>query len=271
MMPAQQAVFPPATHSDKHFWHRYTETYQQAFALLGPVVRVVEFGVFQGASTRWLAECFPRAEIVGADIADIQSGWPIEARISYRQVDQGDRRAVNAMLAGIPGTVDLIIDDGSHVPQHQASCLAEGMARLRPGGLYILEDICTSHPLQAGFAHFSIACGKRVPNALNVLMAIQHLKDVGRTCGPDTAGNLSHPGFFSASDIEALCTVTQRIEIYKRTRLPLRCHACGKSDFDYVSWLCRCGEELYHPANSMTALVWKHRSAIAGGMPHANA
>jgi hypothetical protein len=221
------------------------------------VRRVVEFGVFQGASTRWLAECFPDAQIVGADIENVQPGWPTEGRISYRRVDQADRVAVKAMLADIPGAVDLIIDDGSHVPQHQASCLAEGMARLRPGGLYVLEDICTSHPLQAGFAHFSIAGGKRVPNALNVLMAIQHLKDTGRWCDPHISGSLSAPGFFSTQDIEGLFTLSERIEIYKRTRLPLRCHACASSDFDYVSWLCRCGEELNHPANSMTALVWK--------------
>jgi len=54
-----------------------------------------------------------------------------------------------------------------------------------------------------------------------------------------------------------LFAVTARVEIYKRTQLPLRCYACGGSDFDYVSWLCACGSDLYHPANSMAALVWK--------------
>jgi predicted O-methyltransferase YrrM len=243
--------------SDKHYWHRYTETYRHAFARLGDVRRVVEFGVLRGASIRWLAECFPGAEIIGADIQEAQPDWPAERRIRYRRVDQADRAAVKAMLDGIAGGIDLIIDDGSHIPSHQATCLAEGMARVRPGGLYIVEDICTSHPLQSGFAHHSIVDGKRVPNALNVLMAIQHLRDTGRPCDAPVAEALSATGMLTGGDVRDLFAMTARVEIYHRTRLPLRCFACGTSDFDYVSWLCRCGEALYQPANSMAALVWK--------------
>jgi predicted O-methyltransferase YrrM len=245
------------TDSDKHYWHRYTETYHQAFAALGDVHRVIEFGVFHGASVRWLSECFPGAEIIGADILPVQADWPRDARISYRQVDQGARPAIRSMLLAIDGEIDLIIDDGSHIPQHQASCLAEGVARIRSGGLYILEDICTSHPLQAAFAHHSIVDERRVPNALNVLLAIQHLKDTGQECGPRQAVALATPSFLARRDVEDLFTAIARVEIYKRTQLPLRCYACGGSEFDYVSWRCECGSELYEPANSMTALVWR--------------
>ena len=243
--------------SDKHYWHRYTDTYRDAFAVLGDVRRVIEFGVFHGASIRWLAECFPEAEIVGADILPMQPDWPRDPRISYRRIDQADRSGVRAMLEGIEGDVDLIIDDGSHIPQHQATCLAEGVARVHSGGLYVLEDICTSHPLQSAFAHHSIVDGRRVPNALNVLLAVQHLKDIGAGCGPGRSATLAASGFLGQSDIEALFRTIARVDFYKRTQLPLRCYACGRSDFDYVSWLCECGSALYDPANSMTALVWK--------------
>jgi hypothetical protein len=252
--------------SDKHYWHRYTETYRRAFAVVGDVRRVIEFGVFHGASIRWLANCFPRAEIIGADILPAQSDWPADTRICYRQIDQADRDSVKAMLDDIKGPVDLIIDDGSHIPQHQASCLAEGMKRLRPAGLFILEDIGTSHPLQSAFAHHSILNDRRLPNALNVLMAIQHLKDIGAALDRGKADHLSAPGFLNRDDVEQLFAMTAKVEIFKRTQLPLRCYACGGSEFDYVSWLCQCGAELYHPADSMTALIWKHgaRSLEAG-------
>lgn len=246
--------------SDKHYWHRYTQTYRDAFSALsapGEVRRAIEFGVFHGASIRWLAECFPGAEIIGADILPVQSDWPQDARISYRRIDQADRAGIRTMLEGIEGEVDLMIDDGSHIPQHQASCLAEGMARIRPAGLYILEDIGTSHSLQSAYAHCSILDGRRVPNALNVLLAIQHLKDTGGACSPGTAAALAAPGFLSQTDVETLFAMTARVDIYKRTQLPLRCYACGGNDFDYVSWLCQCGAELYHAADSMAALVWK--------------
>jgi predicted O-methyltransferase YrrM len=240
--------------SDKHYWHRYTETYRAAFAVLGTVRRAVEFGVFHGASIRWLAECFPCAEIVGADILPRQADWPSDIRISYRQVDQADRAGVRTMLDALAGDVDLMIDDGSHIPQHQASCLAEGMPHVRAGGLYILEDICTSHFLHPAFAHHSIQDGRKVPNALNVLLAIQHSKETRRPLDP---GPLAAPGFLSQHDVATLFATIDRVEIYKRAQLPLRCYACRGDDFDYVEWLCRCGAELYHPADSMTALVWK--------------
>jgi hypothetical protein len=244
--------------SDKHYWHRYIETYLAAFALLGDVRRVIEFGVLHGASIRWLAERFPGAEIVGADLLPRQPEWPGDSRISYRQIDQADRAGIRTMFDGIPGAVDLVIDDGSHIPQHQASCLAEGMARLRPAGLYILEDIATSHPLHAGFAQHGAPGGLRVANALNVLLAIQHHKDTRLSWSPATARLLAAQGLLSEADIADLVGSIDRVEIYKRTQLPLHCYACGGNEFDYVAWLCRCGTDLYHPADSMTALVWKH-------------
>jgi len=32
---------------------------------------------------------------------------------------------------------------------------------------------------------------------------------------------------------------------------------CGGASFDYVTWKCACGVDLYHPTNSMTCLIWK--------------
>jgi predicted O-methyltransferase YrrM len=243
--------------SDKHYWHRYVDTYLAAFASLGEVRRVVEFGVLRGDSLCWLAACFPAAEIIGVDMLPRRPAWPVHPRIFYRRVDQQDRGAVRAMLAAIDGPIDLIIDDGSHVPMHQATCLAEGMAHVKPGGLYIVEDICTSHPLQPDFAHHSVRNGRRLANALNVLMAIQHMKDVGIARERRHVVALAAEGFFSDRDIAMLFETIVRVEIYKRTQLPLRCYACGGHEFDYVAWRCGCGTELYHPANSMTALVWK--------------
>jgi predicted O-methyltransferase YrrM len=243
--------------SDKHFWHRYTDTYLQAFTELGAVSNVLEFGVHQGASIRWLASCFPVARLTGVDILPRQPTWPVGAQFKYKQIDQGNRAAIRSMLIEVPGDLDLIIEDGSHIPQHQASCLIEGLRKLRPGGLYIVEDICTSHPLQEAFAHHSIVGGMRVPNALNVLLAIQHRHDTGRGLDEALLAQLVHPDFFSIEDVVQLDALAGSITIFKRTQLPLHCYACGGAEFDYVAWRCRCGAELYEPANSMAALVWK--------------
>ena len=246
--------------SDKHFWHRYTETYLAAFAKLGTVRRILEFGVHHGASIRWLRSRFQQAEIVGVDILPVQPTWPQDAGLTYRVVDQADRTAVADMLADA-GSFDLMIEDGSHVPQHQVNCLVEGLRRVRPGGLYILEDICTSHPLQAAFRHYSLIDGRQVPTALHVLLAIIHRKEIGGDADADFVGPLAHPGFCSSADVRELFATIDRATMYRRSVLPLRCYACGSTDFDYVAWRCQCGVALYEPANSMAVLLWKASSA----------
>ncbi len=127
--------------SDKFYWHRYVPTYESAFAALGDVRSVFEYGVAWGGSIRWLAERFPDARIVGADITPIRPEWPQSDRIAYVQLDQGNRSEVAERLRVLGRRYDLIIDDGSHFPRHQAICLTESLQWLRSGGLYILEDI----------------------------------------------------------------------------------------------------------------------------------
>lgn len=245
--------------SDKYYWHRYTEIYDPILGQMTDVRLVVEIGVFRGDSIAWLAEQFADAMLFGVDLLPMQPNWPVSSRIHYKQADQADRVAIAQVFEGLPGPPDLVIEDGSHIPQHQASSLAEGFLRLRRGGLYILEDICTSHPLTEDFAPHTLQDGRRLPTTLHVLMALQHLRDTKATLDAKTLEALSHPDFLSAEDINLLWHQAARIEIHKRTKLPLRCYACGGDDFDYLNWTCACGVALYHPSNSMTALIWKAR------------
>jgi hypothetical protein len=245
------------TQSDKYYWHRYTEVYEAPFAHLADARLVVELGIFRGDSLAWLAERFPRADLVGVDILPLQPTWPVSPRIRYVQADQGDRRAIADVFAGLPDQPDLILEDGSHIPRHQVNCLLEGFARLSPGGLYVLEDICTSHPLTQAFSHYSSPGGIRSPNALHVLMALQHLRDTGSMLTPALADHLSSDLFCTASEVRVLFASIATIQIHKRTKLPLRCYNCGGGTFDYLLWRCECGVDLYHPTNSMTCLIWK--------------
>jgi len=245
------------TVSDKYYWHRFIPTYEAAFNRLGRVRRVVEIGVLHGASIRWLTTLFPDAEIIGADIQAEQPDWPQGPRISYRVLDQGDRNQVDAFYKSIGGDVNLIIEDGSHIPQHQAMCLASGLPHLRSGGLYVLEDIATSHPLHPTLASRSHRRGTQLPTALHVLLAIQHLRDTGRPLTQSVSTSLTDPDFFCSADIERLWNDIAATQLHKRTQLPLACYACGGMDFDYRAWKCRCGVDLYDAADSMTCLIWK--------------
>jgi SAM-dependent methyltransferase len=134
--------------------HNYTVLYDFLFGLAAPGIRrVFELGLgsnnpafpfhmgngMPGASLRGWAEYFPRAEIFGADIdRDVLFTEP---RIQTFGVDQFDRKEARELFATIGGDFDLILDDGCHVFGANATFLETAFARLRPGGLYIIEDI----------------------------------------------------------------------------------------------------------------------------------
>ncbi len=237
--------------SDRHYWHRYTARYEQAFAAL-EVRDILEFGVGEGASMRSLARRFLSARIVGADIVPRSVLWPHGSRIEYVQVDQADRGAVAAMFERLGRLFDLIIDDGSHVPQHQAICLCEGFPFVRPGGLYILEDIHTSHP---SFANSGRPSPPMRPNALNVLLAFQHYSDIGRQPADLLFDTLSSPSFFPTDKLRMLWPDIKTYDLYRRTSLPLRCYQCGSEDFDYIGLRCGCGADIYLATDSMSVIL----------------
>ena len=243
--------------SDKFYWHRYVDTYLAAFEQLGDVKTILEYGVYHGDSVKWLLSIYPQAQFIGADILPVQPDWPISTNISYAQLDQSNRLEIRALINSLENELDLVIEDGSHIPQHQASCLIETFHKVRSGGLYVLEDLCTSHPLNESFGHHSVSNGHQVPNALHLLMAVQNIKDLGKPLSSKVAERLCHEEFFTTSDVVYLYDNIDRVQIYKRSQLPLYCYNCGNDDFDYVTWKCSCGIDLYEPTNSMSALIWK--------------
>jgi hypothetical protein len=240
--------------SDRHYWHRYTDRYEQAFVACGDLSDILEFGVLDGASIQSLSRRFPDARIIGVDMVARKPSWPRGDRISYVQANQDDRHAIGEMFERLGRRFDLIIDDGSHVPEHQASCLIEGFPFLRAGGLYIVEDIHTSHPDHPSFGPDNASGGA---NCLHVLLALQHLKDVGQPLTPELASTLATPGYFSVEDLMYLSGAVITIELFKRTSLPLQCYACGSRAFDYRRFRCECGTDLYAAADSMSFLIRK--------------
>jgi hypothetical protein len=87
--------------------------------------------------------------------------------------DQSDRPAIASLLKSVNRTFDLVIEDGSHMPKHQESCLAETFPLLRPGGMYVLEDLQTLHPKHV---HYQQTCAPSTPGSLHLLLLIEHLR-----------------------------------------------------------------------------------------------
>lgn len=240
--------------TDKDYWHRYTQIYEDAFDALGHVGDILEFGVLNGDSIRRLATRFPEARIVGADIQSQVPSWPVAETIGYERIDQGDRDGVRAMFARLDRSYDLLIEDGSHLPQHQVTCLVEGLPHVRSGKLFILEDVHTSHPDNADFSAHN---GAGSANCLHVLLAFEHLKTLGRPLTPALAKQLASARFFTEPEVMTLFDQISALEVYRRPHLPLRCYNCGTSEFDYRTLRCTCGVALYSASDSMSVLIWK--------------
>jgi hypothetical protein len=171
-------------------------------------------------------------------------------------VDQADREQVGRCFVEIDRDLDLVIDDGSHIPEHQRNCLVESVPHIRSGGIYILEDIHSSHPSHPYYRKHKKLFGPTA-GSLHVLLAIDHLK---RTC-LDTVDRenkldaLARRSLFTREEIALLISSIDSTKIYRRADLPDKCWSCGSMDFDYARLQCTCGTKLYAEADSMAALI----------------
>lgn len=113
-----------------------------------PVV-VLEFGVLTGQSLRTWSEYFPNGTIIGADInPDVR-----QHEGGNRIIEIADQSDVSELvrLAFKYGPFDIIIDDASHMWNHQIVTLQYMYSHVKPGGFYVIEDTHTSFGSIASF------------------------------------------------------------------------------------------------------------------------
>jgi 23S rRNA U2552 (ribose-2'-O)-methylase RlmE/FtsJ len=242
--------------SDKFTWHRYTQFYEPYLARLDGAENILEFGVFHGASIRYLHDRYPSAQIVGCDILPIQPDWPESDRIRYVRLDQGNNQELGQLFVEHPGPFDLIIEDGSHRPEHQRNCLVASLSHLRAGGVYILEDLHTSHPDHSTMRRWN----RKRTNAYHVVLAFEHLQALESPLTGAVVARLTADSWFTENDLRTLFAQIDSVQIYRRATLPLRCYRCGSADFAYERLRCLCGVQLMETADSMSAVFTARRA-----------
>jgi cephalosporin hydroxylase len=106
---------------------------------------VLEIGVKGGGSTAFWKALFPAATVVGLDLKLRRwlVGAPSEDGVIYIEGDQTDTTRLDE-IARQYGPFDIVIDDGSHVVDHQASTMRCLLPHVRAGGFYVVEDTHTS-------------------------------------------------------------------------------------------------------------------------------
>jgi hypothetical protein len=232
--------------SDKQYWHKYLDFYEVFFSKK-TFDFIAEIGVFNGDSIRFLLERFPEAEIHGGDIANRSESWPISDRFVFTQFDQGDREQLRAFLSR--RQFSLIIEDGSHDPLHQAIALVEGLRALKPGGIYILEDVHTSH--------FGLDLPSKYGNALTVLLSLKHMREHFDKITYKDVYLVANGSIFSTEDVLFLTRCIDEIHLYRRTSLPDYCYKCNSNRYNYSNLRCICGVDLFSDRDSMAFVISK--------------
>lgn len=125
----------------------YWQTYEPYFAPLREApITVVELGVFEGESTRILAEYFARARILAVDLAPTGPDFSAYPGVTYCSCDQRDSDRLRTILdQEAPSGLDLVIDDASHYGWASWASWQCLYPRLRRGGLYVIEDWTTGY------------------------------------------------------------------------------------------------------------------------------
>lgn len=125
---------------------------------------LLEIGIHEGRSLKmWLAY-FSRAFVYGIDINVSAEG----ARHRIFKADQNDVAGLRRIIQQeIRFPVFLVVDDGSHIPEHQARSFDVLFRELLvPGGVYVIEDIEVSYWTRGDIYGYRTRYGYRHPASI---------------------------------------------------------------------------------------------------------
>lgn len=128
------------TNTDKAYCHKFCDFYEQN--LNKNISKLWEIGILDGASLQMWSEYYPNAQIIGFDIED-KSLLKLNNNITIKQLDQGNKEQLKK-LANENNNIDIIIDDGSHIIEHQIMTFEILFSSLKSNGQFIIEDLHTS-------------------------------------------------------------------------------------------------------------------------------
>lgn len=122
-----------------------------------PFEGVLELGLYAGGSTPFWYELLRPRKLVGIDIQDRNDDEYLREYVAKRGLEavvethwrtsQSDRAALGAIVAKAFGGagLDFVVDDASHLYDQTRASFEILFPKLRPGGLYLIEDWAWFH------------------------------------------------------------------------------------------------------------------------------
>lgn len=210
--PNPLALFFESHTTGRGIWkfQHYFDIYHRHFEkFIGQEVHVVEIGVFSGGSLEMWRNYFgPKSTIYGIDIQEEcreYAGEGIEIFIG----DQSDHGFWQRFKEKVP-RVDIVIDDGGHETRQQMVSLECMLPHLRPGGVYVCEDV---HFVTNRFPAYVYGLSRHL-NTFNYRHSTEHL--------PDTIDASKFQSSVQSVHLYPYVTVIEKSEVpVEQFRLPM--------------------------------------------------
>jgi hypothetical protein len=134
-------------------WIHYFDVYHRHFEKYrGKEVHILEIGIYSGGSLKMWRDYFgPRCHIYGVDIEGACKKYEGD-QVKVFIGDQSDRSFWEDFKKQVP-KLDIVVDDGGHFPHQQVPTLEALLPHLRPGGVFLCEDVQSSFNELASYAN----------------------------------------------------------------------------------------------------------------------
>jgi hypothetical protein len=138
-------------------WNHYFDAYHRHFAkFIGKKVNVLEIGVYSGGSLdMWRHYFGSGCHVYGVDIEEACKCYEDDSTTIFIG-DQGERDFWRTFKEKAP-EIDILIDDGGHRMEQQIVTLEEMLPHLRPGGVFLCEDVTGEHDGFSGYMQGIVA------------------------------------------------------------------------------------------------------------------
>ena len=175
--------------SDKTYSHGYQFFYGPHLAPFQGMtkVKLLEIGAQKGNSAAGWTQYFEDVHVDMLSYGGSRDNLVFEdescslgdcSKIHMFHGDQSDTDMLEKMSSERPEGWDIIIDDASHVPEHNIITFEKLWKNLRPGGLYIVEDMQTSYWRDGEIYGYRINGGILAPAPRNSLNRFKQYADV---------------------------------------------------------------------------------------------
>jgi len=155
--------------TDKLWLHSYLDTYENLFSKYrNKDIKLLEIGFCHGGSLKLWSEYFgSKSNIYGIDITLENLRYDLVRHDNITLVCKDINNCDESILS--PIMFDIVVDDASHMLEHQIKAFELFKNRLNPGGILVIEDIAPE-----AYDYF-LKLAERTPNSK--LIDLRHIKN----------------------------------------------------------------------------------------------